>query len=335
MIAHAPNKSFVIKAENIMSSERLVVSEMFYSLQGEGPTVGRPAVFLRLAACNLECSGFSYRAPETGEHLGCDTKLVWKKGKPYTFEQMIHEWQTQGWLNTFIHGAHLIITGGEPLLQQEKVAGFLSYLVPHLPPHPRSLSPVGRGMTSFPLPLSPQEKEMTTFSPPLSPQEREMATFSSPFSPKGRRAGDEGADTPPHDAKTNALPYIEIETNGTILPNEFLSHRVNQFNVSPKLSSSLEPREKAYRPEVLQHFVNLPQAIFKFVIQNEKDVKEVIEQYQKKFNIDNQRIWLMPEGGSLKDMQKKLALLAELCKQYQFNFSPRLHIHIWDEATGV
>ncbi len=55
---------------------KLIISEMFYSLQGEGSSVGRPAVFLRLAACNLECPGFSYQDPITQQHLGCDTKLI-------------------------------------------------------------------------------------------------------------------------------------------------------------------------------------------------------------------------------------------------------------------
>uniref|UniRef100_A0A7S2ZJM1 Radical SAM core domain-containing protein n=1 Tax=Rhodosorus marinus TaxID=101924 RepID=A0A7S2ZJM1_9RHOD len=46
------------------SSPQLRVSEMFTSVQGEGPNTGRPSVFVRLGLCNLECPW-------------CDTKFTW------------------------------------------------------------------------------------------------------------------------------------------------------------------------------------------------------------------------------------------------------------------
>ena len=48
------------------------VSEYFYSIQGEGLTVGVPAVFLRLQGCNLDCGS-------SGGSWVCDTEAVWNK----------------------------------------------------------------------------------------------------------------------------------------------------------------------------------------------------------------------------------------------------------------
>ena len=42
----------------------LKVSEIFDSIQGEGPSTGTPSIFLRLSTCNLKCSW-------------CDTKYTW------------------------------------------------------------------------------------------------------------------------------------------------------------------------------------------------------------------------------------------------------------------
>lgn len=77
---------------------QLVVNDIFYTFQGEGPDAGRPAVFVRLAKCNLRCffcdtefeSGTSLSALETFNRIN--------KVMPGTCELVV-------------------ITGGEPLLQ--------------------------------------------------------------------------------------------------------------------------------------------------------------------------------------------------------------------------
>ncbi len=102
------------------------LAETFYSIQGEGATTGVPAVFLRLAGCNFQCTGFTYVDPENGEHLGCDSKKVWRSGRRYDFQQLFEEWQRRGFIQAFERGAHLIITGGEPLLQASALSAFLN-----------------------------------------------------------------------------------------------------------------------------------------------------------------------------------------------------------------
>ena len=96
----------------------LFVTSMFFTLQGEGPYAGMPALFIRLTKCNLDCSF-------------CDT--FFDDGEWMTYaelEQKAHEtirdfWVSKGkevptWAvrgRNDYPGVVLVMTGGEPLLQ--------------------------------------------------------------------------------------------------------------------------------------------------------------------------------------------------------------------------
>ncbi|MEM4876338.1 MAG: 7-carboxy-7-deazaguanine synthase QueE [Sulfolobales archaeon] len=82
------------------------VSEIFASVQGEGPSLGVPAVFLRLAQCNLSC-------------LWCDTKYAWSVGEDVPVDRVVEEIMTL--LRTYSKIKLVVITGGEPLLQRDDV----------------------------------------------------------------------------------------------------------------------------------------------------------------------------------------------------------------------
>lgn len=83
------------------------VSEIFYSIQGEGVSLGKPVVFLRLAGCHLRC-------------IWCDTKYTWplSSGKKMSITQIIKE------IKKF-PSKHIVITGGEPMLQQDELKKLL------------------------------------------------------------------------------------------------------------------------------------------------------------------------------------------------------------------
>lgn len=118
-------------------SEELLVAEMFYSVQGEGPYAGTPAVFLRLAGCNLSCGWDDPVAefdPEESDPQGdakwvCDTIDVWRKPENiYTPRKLEEEFHNRGWMTSLIHNSHLVLTGGEPILERrsESLAKFFS-----------------------------------------------------------------------------------------------------------------------------------------------------------------------------------------------------------------
>jgi 6-pyruvoyltetrahydropterin 2'-reductase len=104
--------------------------ETFFSIQGEGKYAGTPAVFLRLAGCNLNCKHFSYM-DSTGKRLGCDSKHLWTHSTSMRIEALLQHWHGQGWLEKFKQGVHLIITGGEPLLQQAAIQTLVTTLDQH------------------------------------------------------------------------------------------------------------------------------------------------------------------------------------------------------------
>ena len=93
--------------------EILRLSEVFDSLQGEGVNIGKPCRFVRLALCNLHC------------HY-CDTKYTWDF-KQFDYAREVHEATLEavvGQLRSAPAG-HVVITGGEPLLQQRALAKVL------------------------------------------------------------------------------------------------------------------------------------------------------------------------------------------------------------------
>lgn len=81
-----------------MSKESLRITEIFYSLQGEGKTVGLPTTFIRLTGCPLRC-GY------------CDTEYAFHGGEVQSISSILEA--------VAAHGAHHInVTGGEPLAQK-------------------------------------------------------------------------------------------------------------------------------------------------------------------------------------------------------------------------
>ncbi len=77
------------------------ISEIFYSIQGEGALVGMPSVFIRTSGCNLRCRW-------------CDTPYTsWSpEGDEMTVENILEVVEDYA-------ATHVVITGGEPMLMKE------------------------------------------------------------------------------------------------------------------------------------------------------------------------------------------------------------------------
>jgi 7-carboxy-7-deazaguanine synthase len=105
----------------LRSAARLRVSEIFRSLQGEGPNTGMAATFLRLAACNLRCQF-------------CDTPYSWDFDR-FDASQEAHTETVARLAERLLVDAptRLVVTGGEPLLQQQALVSLFDQLPATLP----------------------------------------------------------------------------------------------------------------------------------------------------------------------------------------------------------
>lgn len=233
----------------------LKVSEHFHSIQGEGMSAGRNAVFWRLTNCVLNCSW-------------CDTTEVWRTGTDFTFSQwykICDEKRYLHYLDKFI-GASLVITGGDPMIQQTNLVALFRY-------------------------LEEQEVKVSDW-------------------------------------------FIEVETQATLVPSPEFTEYVTQWNLSPKLANSGEKLDKRIKKKVLEQYVDSKQYQLKFVIGDQKDADEALA-LAASLNVPSWRVYFMPLASSQDEMKQRALSVAELAVRLGVNYSPRLHIDLWNKKTGV
>ena len=241
--------------------DKLAISEVFYSIQGEGKTIGIPSVFVRLGGCNLICGGMGTQFDKKlygGAEFRCDTVEVWMKAEIKEANEILDN----KCIKAIQQGAHVILTGGEPMMQQKALGEFIKYIYKEINP----------------------------------------------------------------DA------YFEVETNGTIMPNEYLLANIDLWNCSPKLLNSGNEKAMTFKPKVIKT-LNKYNTIFKFVINDHEGWKEIKELYYD--IIDKNKIYLMPSGENQSLLKNNKLNVVNLAIDNYVNFTTRLHIDIWNKKTGV
>ena len=128
--------------------------------------------------------------------------------------------------------------------------------------------------------------------------------------------------------------FIEVETNGTIVPTHEFAISVDQWNVSPKLENSGNSTKSRETPLALEYFANLPSAFFKYVVESQSDVDEVVA-LNSKYKIAATKTLLMPQATKKVELVKKSRILVERCQEEGFRFSTRLHVLLWGAKRGV
>lgn len=279
---------------------KIKVSEIFYSVQGEGKYQGVPSVFMRTFGCNFQCRGFGMPKGKLSEeylavdpqkysnydslplvHTGCDSYPSWdvrfKHLSPtLTVEQIVDRFQ-QILPNQKFGDVHLVITGGEPLLGWQKSYGDLIVEI------------LNRQMDLRYVTFETNGTQMLT--------EQLLAKFN------------------------NNWPYIEVT-----------------FSISSKMPSSGENWEDAIKPDVIASYLKVINCnpYFKWVVSSPEDLQDVeraiVEYKTKQIDIP---VYLMPAGGTEKLYHYNKQWVAKICMQHGYRYSQRLHIDLFGNQWGT
>ena len=279
----------------------LKVSELFYSIQGEGRYMGVPSIFLRTYGCNFTCGGFGMPKGEMSNErdviaikaedytdykslplvsTGCDSYASWDPRFKHLSPVISTDAIVDGIMDILPHerwmDEHLVITGGEPLLGWQRAY------------------------------------------PDLLSNEKMRALKEITFETNGTQELSKDL--------TNYLHQWKISREKNALT----------FSVSPKLSISGEKWEEAICPQVVRQYESVGFVYLKFVIATKEDAIEA-DNAVKEFRASGFRgpIYFMPCGGveSLYNLNAKNVAIEAMNRGYRY--SDRLQVPLFKNEWGT
>ena len=283
---------------------KIKISELFYSIQGEGRYMGVPSVFLRTFGCNFTCDGFGMpRGEKSVERInvaltdeerpyknykelplvstGCDSYASWDPN----FKHLSPLYDVGNLANDIVdllpHKAwneeHLVITGGEPLLGWQR-----SY-------------------------------------PELLDQDAMIRLRHLTF-------------------ETNGTQKLTPEFKNYLIAwsDRYTKQREVTFSVSAKLPVSGEKWEEAILPEVICDYEKVGYTYLKFVIASEEDLldaKQAVQQYRD-YGFKGP-VYIMPVGGVERVYSLNNRHVAEMALREGWRYSDRLQVPLFKNEWGT
>jgi organic radical activating enzyme len=305
-----------------MTEKKIAYSEIFHSIQGEGKYTGAPTAWLRFFLCNLQCDGFgqkdptdpsTYVLPYQTIDIGSITKLedlpVWKYGCDSSYS----------WSAKFKH------------LQHKHTAKEICNSIRQSMYHP--MNPEGR------------------FNNIANGTEQHLCfTGGEPMMKHAQMAAIDIVD---QFATEGDFPrFMTWETNGTQpLTSEFANYFGDVypgevfFSVSPKLRTTSGELEKdAIHPDIVKTYERLsPHGQLKFVVSGTQESWNELEYVIEKFRKAGVTypVWIMGVGATL-EAQKGTeagyigeAKIATEAFKRGYNYTSRVHVHIWGNTMGT
>lgn len=285
---------------------KIKVSELFYSIQGEGRYMGVPSVFLRTFGCNFTCAGFGMprgelsaeainiagnhtAAPFTEYHTlplvstGCDSFASWmpefKSLSPMLTSDAIADRIAEILPHSAWQDEHLVITGGEPLLGWQRA-------YPDLLEHPKMA-----GLKEITFETNGTQKLTDEFK-------QYLHTWAY------------------HSDK----PFARQVT----------------FSVSAKLPCSGEKWEDAICPETVCEYEDYGTAYLKFVIATPEDFQDA-ERATAEYRAAGftGHVYLMPVGGVESVYALNNRAVADMAMRAGLRYSDRLQVPLFKNAWAT
>ena len=277
------------------------ISELFYSIQGEGRYMGVPSIFLRTFGCNFTCAGFGMPKGQVSKEVediaarvhyyddykklplvstGCDSYASWDPRFKHLSPMRSTDDIVDSIMAMLPHSRwmdeHLVITGGEPLLGWQR-----SY-------------------------------------PELLSNEKMRALKEITFETNGTQ---------------------ELSQDLSIYLQKWKINREKNaltFSVSPKLSISGEKWDEAICPDVIRQYETVGFVYLKFVIATKEDALEADKAVQA-FRTGGFRgpVYFMPCGGveSIYSMNAKNVAIEAMNRGYRY--SDRLQVPLFKNAWNT
>lgn len=288
-----------------------VVSEVFKSIEGEGPYSGTPTVYIRFSGCNLTCKGFNN--PEgldtTNENLGfnpkdfhslqdlpiikfgCDSlyshdkrfKHLWKKYSIDELANVASELVNFNWIHPKTKSPVILsLTGGEPTLQNKKIIQLINH---------------------------PLFNELET----ILIETNGSVDFHDNFV-----------------ADLNAWVWKRPDTRKVI------------WSISPKLSNSGESLDDTIKPDVIlkqRKYLKGIEQYFKFVCgANDNDFEEVsrvMSIYHNAGVMPFIPVYIMPEACLEEQQINIAALVAQQCMERGYIYCHRIQNSVFGNTVGT
>ena len=279
---------------------KIKVSELFYSIQGEGRFMGVPSIFLRTFGCNFTCDGFGMpKGTKSNERhviaeqadqykdykslplvtTGCDSYASWD----VRFKHLSPVVSINGIVDAILRmlpygkwkSEHLVITGGEPLLGWQRA-------YPNLLSH--------SGMVGL--------KELTF--------------------------------------ETNGTQKLEPNFSEYLKTHWRKGWDKLTFSVSPKLRISGEKWADAIKPDVIREYQEHGYVYLKFVIATPEDAEEVkyAEEEYRSAGFSGP-VYVMPVGGVESVYAMNNRNVANIAMKHGWRYSDRLQVPLFKNEWGT